>query len=158
VEHFARALPNLVWQPSDHDAEHVATLQERVRRANLANLLQPLRFDVTETTWPISEVAAIYNANMIHIAPWQVTVGLFSGSARLLQPGAALITYGPYSVDGQHISDSNRTFDESLKSRDASWGVRDTREVNAVAAEHGFALEERVLMPANNFTLIWRKG
>jgi hypothetical protein len=157
VEHFARALPNLIWQPSDHDPEHIATLQERVRRANLGNLLQPLRIDVTETTWPIEEVAAIYNANMIHISPWQVTLGLFAGASRLMSRGAVLVTYGPYSVDGEHISDSNRSFDESLKSRNPAWGVRDVTEVSAVAAEHGFALEERVLMPANNFTLIWRK-
>jgi hypothetical protein len=158
VEHFARALPNLIWQPSDYDLEHLTTLQERVRRANLANLLPPLKIDVTEQTWPISAVASIYNANMIHIAPWEVTVGLFAGASRLMSRGAVLVTYGPYSVDGQHISDSNRTFDESLKARNASWGVRDTREVGAVASEHGFTLEERVLMPANNFTLIWLKG
>jgi hypothetical protein len=157
VEHFARALPNLIWQPSDHDPEHIATLQERVRRANLGNLLQPLRIDVTETTWPMSDVTAIYNANMIHISPWQVTLGLFAGASRLMSHGAVLVTYGPYSVDGQHISDSNRTFDESLKSRNPAWGVRDVTEVSAVARDHGFTLEERVLMPANNFTLIWRK-
>jgi hypothetical protein len=157
VEHFARALPNLIWQPSDFDAEHLATLRERVRRARLANLLPPLRIDVTEADWPITQVTAIYNANMIHISPWSVTLGLFSGAGRLLSPGAVLVTYGPYSVDGQHISDSNRTFDESLKSRNASWGVRDIGEVSAVAGEYGFSLEQRVQMPANNFTLIWRK-
>lgn len=157
IEHFARAMPNLTWQPSDYDAEHVATLQERVRRSGLENLLPPLRLDVTEATWPIEEVAAIYNANMIHISPWEVTVGLFTGAARLLRSGAVLVSYGPYSIDGQHVSDSNRTFDESLKSRNPSWGVRDVGEVSAVATSHGFTLEERVLMPANNFTLIWRK-
>lgn len=157
VEHFARALPNLIWQPSDFDAEHIATLQERVRRATLANLLPPLRIDVTEGEWPITSAAAVYCANMIHIAPWEVTLGLFAGAARLLQPHAGLISYGPYSVDGQHISDSNRTFDESLKSRNPAWGVRDVTEISAVAAEHGFTLEERVLMPANNFTLVWRR-
>ncbi len=158
VEHFARALPSLIWQPSDFDAEHLVTLQERVRRAKLANLLPPLRIDVTEADWPITQVTAIYNANMIHISPWSVTLGLFSGAGRLLSSGAVLVTYGPYSVDGQHVSDSNRTFDESLKSRNASWGVRDIGEVSAVASEYGFSLEQRVQMPANNFTLIWRKN
>jgi hypothetical protein len=158
IEHFARALPNLIWQPSDYDAEHVATLQERVRRANLANLVPPLKIDVTETDWPITRAHAVFNANMIHIAPWAVTVGLFAGAARLLQAGAPLVSYGPYSIDGQHISDSNRDFDESLKSRNPEWGVRDTAELSKVANEHGFTLEERVQMPANNFTLIWRKG
>jgi len=157
IEHMARTLKKLTWQPSDYDAEHLATLQERVRRADLNNLLPPVALDVTLETWPITEASAIYNANMIHISPWQVTLGLFTGAARLLQPGAVLVTYGPYSVAGQHISESNASFDESLKVRDASWGVRDVNEVSAVASERGFALEERVLMPANNFSLIWRR-
>ncbi|HTM43538.1 MAG TPA: DUF938 domain-containing protein [Polyangiaceae bacterium] len=157
AEHFARSLPNLTWQVSDFDSEHLATLAERVRRAALPNLLPPVQLDVTQDPWPIARADAIYNANMIHISPWEVTLGLFQGAARLLQPGAPLITYGPYAVDGKHISDSNRTFDESLKARNATWGVRDVSEVRAVAAQNGFTLEERVLMPANNFTLIWRK-
>lgn len=86
-EHFARALPNLIWQPSDFDAGHLATLQEHVRRAKLANLPPPLRIDVTEADWPITRVMAIYYANMIHISPWSVTLGLFSGAGRLLPSG-----------------------------------------------------------------------
>ena len=158
AEHFARDWPRLIWQPSDYDPEHLATLRERAQRAQLSNLLQPLLLDVTIDPWPISEAAAIYNANMIHISPWRVTEGLFAGAARLLQSGAVLVSYGPYSIDGgQHISESNARFDESLKARDPSWGVRDVTEVSAVAKHCGFQLEERVLMPANNFSLIWRR-
>lgn len=157
VEHFARALPELTWQPSDYDAEHLATLKERVLRAELPNLRAPVALDATAVSWAVESADAIYNANMIHIAPWEVTLGLFAGAARLLSPGAPLVTYGPYSIDGEHISESNAQFDASLKQRNPEWGVRDTRQVSRVAESHGFSLEERVQMPANNFTLVWRR-
>jgi SAM-dependent methyltransferase len=157
AEHFARALPRLTWQVSDYDPEHCATLAERVRRAGLSNLLPPVVIDATSEQWPVTQAAAVYCANMIHISPWEVTLGLFAGAGRVLQPGGLLVTYGPYSVDGQHISESNARFDESLKEKNPEWGVRDVIQVAEVAQQHGFVLEERVQMPANNFTLIWRR-
>ncbi len=158
AEHFAREFPHLRWQPTDYDPEHVTTLQQRVQRAALDNLLQPLPLDVTHDDWPVQRADAIYNANMIHISPWEVSVGLFVGAAKLLAAGAPLITYGPYAFDGEHTSESNARFDESLKQRDPRWGVRDVTELQRVAEEQGFELEQQFAMPANNFTLLWRKA
>lgn len=156
AEHFARALPTLTFQTSDHDPEHLTTLARRAEMVGLPNLPPPLRIDVTEASWPIERADAIYNANMIHIAPWAVTLGLFAGAARVLPKGATLITYGPYSFDGQHTSESNARFDESLKERNPEWGVRDVSRLKEVARGSGFQLTEQVAMPANNFTLLWR--
>lgn len=158
IAHFASELPNLTWQPSDLTDEHLRNLVARREHAGLSNLLAPIRLDVTEQPWPLGSVAAIYNANMIHISPWSATLGLFQGAAAILSDGAPLITYGPYAFGGKHVSDSNIAFNESLRSRNPEWGVRDLTELESVAREHGFSLEERVQMPANNFTLIWRKG
>jgi len=157
IAYFADQLRGLVWQPSDFSDEHLRNLVARRAHAQLANLLAPMRLDVTELPWPVSQVDAIYSANMIHISPWAVTLGLFAGAQAVLASGAPLVTYGPYAVDGRHISESNLAFDESLRSRNPAWGVRDVAEVVQVAREHGFSLEERVAMPANNFTLIWRR-
>jgi hypothetical protein len=95
---------------------------------------------------------------MIHISPWEATLGLFRGASRLLAPGAPLVTYGPYSVGGRHTAESNAEFHASLRARDERWGVRDVNDVSAVAKAHGFVLEEQIAMPANNLTLIWRRG
>lgn len=157
IAHFAAALPNLIWQPSDMSDEHLRNLVARRDHVSLPNLLAPVRLDVTALPWPLGPIDAIYNANMIHISPWQTTLGLFQGARDLLSTGALLITYGPYAFDGRHVSDSNRAFDESLRSRNSAWGVRDVRDVARVAEENGFELEEQVQMPANNFTLVWRK-
>ncbi len=157
IAHFAAALPNLTFQPSDVTDEHLGNLAARRAHVGLANLREAIRLDASEFPWPVGPVDAVYNANMIHISPFAVTIGLFRGASAILREGAPLITYGPYLEGGQHISDSNRLFDESLRSRNPEWGVRDIKALIPIAQNHGFALEERVLMPANNFTLIWRK-
>ena len=37
------------------------------------------------------------------------------------------------------------------------WGVRDIGEVRALADRHGFDFVERVAMPANNLSLVFRR-
>jgi len=96
--------------------------------------------------------------NMIHISPIAASAGLFRGAGAILPSGAPLVTYGPYAIDGAHTAPSNAAFDQSLRARNPSWGVRDVAELETLAEPHGLTLEERVPMPANNFTLVWRKG
>ncbi len=157
IAHFAAALPRLTFQPSDCTEEHLGNLVARRLRSGLPNLLAPVLLDVTRERWPVLCADAIYNANMIHISPWQTTLGLFAGASHVLASGAPLILYGPFSVGGEHVSDSNAEFDASLRERDPRWGVRDVTEVSAVAGAQGFLLEEQVSMPANNLTLVFRR-
>ena len=49
-------------------------------------------------------------------------------------------------------------FDRSLKSRNPEWGLRDLEAVEAEAARHGLGLERVVEMPANNLTVMFRRG
>lgn len=95
--------------------------------------------------------------NMVHISPWEATLGLFAGAARLLVPGAPLILYGPYLEDGVETASSNLAFDRSLKVRNPEWGLRNAADVDEVAAEFGFERTRRVEMPANNLTLVYCK-
>jgi hypothetical protein len=41
--------------------------------------------------------------------------------------------------------------------RDPAWGVRDLEDVAALAARHGLELAERIEMPANNLSLLFRR-
>jgi hypothetical protein len=155
VVHFARALDTLTWQPTELDHGLRASLAARVSAAALANLRAPEPFDVLDEAPPAVEPAAIVCINMIHIAPWPATEALFRHAARLLPAGAPLILYGPYKIDGRHTAPSNEAFDASLRSRDSRWGVRDLGDVRAVGAAHGFAFQELVPMPANNFVVVF---
>ncbi len=155
LTYFAAALPHLHWQPTDLDPAHLASADAWTAHLGLSNVSPAVRLDVTTDAWPTGPFDVVYCANMIHIAPWEATLGLVRGAAAVLPVGGALITYGPYRLGGQHTSDSNVAFDVSLKARDPRWGVRDVAEVAAVAT--GFQLERQIPMPANNFTLVWRR-
>jgi SAM-dependent methyltransferase len=154
---FASAFPGLRWQPSEIDPALRRSIELRTADAGLANVAPPLDLDVTRLPWPVSSFDAVICINMIHISPWRATTALFEGAREALKPGGMLVTYGPYQIDGQHTAPSNEAFDASLRSRDADWGVRDVADVRAAAEREGFALEDRVAMPANNFVLVFRK-
>jgi SAM-dependent methyltransferase len=153
--HFARNLPSWTIQPSDIDAENLASIQAWASEANLPNLRFPIELDVCDVDWNVAALGAIFNANMIHIAPRHVTLGLIRGAARHLVPGGLLVMYGPFRVGGQHTALSNETFDDTLRQRDVRFGVRDLEAVVSVAEQHGLTLQERIEMPANNQVLVF---
>lgn len=153
AEHFARAFPNLTWQPTERDEDMLASVRERVGRAALPNLAPPLTFDVHDAGPHLEPVAAVVCINMIHIAPWSACAALLEHAERRLAPGAPLVLYGPFKREGEHTAPSNAAFDASLRSRNPEWGVRDLDEVAALARNHGFALGEVAAMPANNLTV-----
>lgn len=156
VVHFARTLPTHHWQPSDPDPEMRASIRAHVAAQTLGNVAEPLDLDVCETHSPSISADAVLCSNMIHIAPWAATEGLFAGASAILSPQGPLVTYGPYKRGGEHTAPSNAAFDASLRERNPAWGVRDVDHVVGVAALHGFALAELVEMPANNLTLVFR--
>lgn len=157
VVHFAARFPALQWQPSDGDPAQVASIGAYRAEAGLDNVREPLLLDAAAASWPVQRADAVFNANMIHIAPWQACLGLLAGAARVLEPGAALITYGPYRIDGAMV-ESNHRFDGMLKSMNPDYGVRELRDVERAAGDVGLALERSFEMPANNCILLWRRA
>lgn len=158
VAFFSAHLSGLRWQPSDASPDALRSIESWVAEEGRTNLLNPIELDVRWQRWPIARADAVLCINMIHISPWESTEALFDGARGLLADGAPLVTYGPYRLHGEHTAASNAAFDESLRSRDPRWGVRDIDELEALAERTGFSLEERVSMPANNSTLVWRRG
>jgi len=155
--HFAAALPHLVWQPSDADPRARASIAAWGAHTGLANLLAPLDLDVLREPWPIAAADAIVCINMIHISPWEATVALMQGAGARLPAGGVLVTYGPYRRGGAHTAPSNEAFDADLRARNPAWGVRDMEAVEKLAEAAGLICETRVAMPANNFSLVFRK-
>ncbi|MCJ2088403.1 class I SAM-dependent methyltransferase [Methylobacterium sp. E-005] len=156
--HVAAALPDLTWLPSDPEPQARRSVAAHTRRAGLTNILPPLALDVREEAWPVGRVEAVVCINMIHIAPWSATEGLLASAGRTLTEGGILFLYGPFREGGRHSADSNVAFDASLRARDPAWGVRDREAVTAEAARHGLIAVERVTMPANNLSLIFRSA
>jgi cyclopropane fatty-acyl-phospholipid synthase-like methyltransferase len=153
IIHFAARFPHLEWQPSDHDAAGITSIAAWCAEAGLPNIRPPLTIDASDSVWPITQVNAILCINMIHIAPWAATRGLFAAAANVMAKDAPLVLYGPFREADVPTAQSNEDFDQSLKSRNPDWGLRDREAVAAVAAQHGFTLCRRYPMPANNLAL-----
>jgi hypothetical protein len=156
--HFARAFPDLLWQPSDPDPTALRSIRAWSAEASLANLQPPVELDVRADRWPVDETAAILCINMVHISPWSATEGLVRGAGRLLASGAPLYLYGPYLQSDVPTAPSNLAFDASLRARDPEWGLRRLDTVVALAGRHGFSLDAVVTMPANNLSVVLRKA
>lgn len=155
--HFAATFPALCWQPSDPDPAGLVSIAAWSAEAGRANIAPPLALDASAGEWPIERADAILCINMVHISPWDATLGLFAGAARLLPIGAPLILYGPYVEPDVPTADSNIAFDASLRARDPAWGVRQIDDVKAAAAVAGLTFAERRTMPANNLMLLFRR-
>jgi len=164
AEHFARALPHLQWQASDHP-DHLPGITARLQAAGLPN---------TPAPWPLQAVLsptpglgplpaaplafdAVFSANTLHIMSWAHVQALFAGLPAVMAADALLCVYGPFNEQGTFSSESNRQFDGWLKARDPASGIRDADAVDALAAGVGLVLIEDAAMPANNRLRVWRR-
>jgi hypothetical protein len=152
-----RSGPELIFQPSDPDSEARASIDAWTRQAQLSNVRPAIALDAASAAWPIDNADAVLCINMIHISPWEATLGLMAGAARILPPEGMLYLYGPFRRDGRHTAPSNAAFDRNLRERDPAWGVRDLEKVVNVAEKHGFALPIVEEMPANNLSVIFQR-
>jgi hypothetical protein len=151
--HFAAAFPSLSWRPSDIDANAL----DRLRALSGGNLLDPLDLNVTQTTWPLQSADAIVSINMIHIAPWAACEGLFAGAARILPQDGVLYLYGPFILESRPTAPGNLAFDAELRGKNSAWGLRNLDAIDAVAEQNNLVRTDIIDMPANNYSLIFRK-
>ncbi len=163
---FARHTPGLTWWPSDLNQRHLKSIEAWRAHSGLPNIRCPLRIDLSDPDWcpqmkdgqGPKDVAAVFCANVIHIAPWNVAEGLFAGAGRYLRADGKLFLYGPFKREGKHTALSNAVFDTSLREGNPEWGVRDLADVEKLAQGAGLALVETAEMPANNLTLVFAKA
>ncbi len=153
---FAERFPELCWLPSDRDAGALESITAWRAEAGLPNLRAPAVLDASCADWSVDKADAVLSINMAHISPWQASLGLIAGAARLLPAGASLILYGPWRMDGIDTAPSNLAFDADLKQRNPEWGIRRVEAFAAAAGSKGFDFAEWRSMPANNLMLLFR--
>ncbi len=95
---------------------------------------------------------------MVDVSPWDAAVGLFAGAGRILASGAPLVLYGPFIEPDLETAPSNLAFDQSLKQRNSECGLRNTADLDRLAADHGLRRTARPAMPAHNPALVSRRG
>ena len=160
---FQKRFPEIIWQTSDPDLEHIKSISSWIKYEELTKKMpQPIVLDVEKIPWKVplklaNSLQGIVSINMIHVAQWSATIALLRESGKLLNKGQFLILYGPFKIDNEHTSQSNYYFDNSLKIQNDLWGIRNLEEINYQAKKYGFYKEKAISMPANNFSIIYRK-
>ncbi len=160
---FQKRFPNIIWQTSDPVLRNRKSIISWIEHEELNKEMPwPLELDVKNIPWKIPlklvhSLQGIVSINMIHVVQWNCTMALFKGAGKLLKKGQFMILYGPFKVGNKHISQSNHFFDNSLKKQNAFWGIRNLEEVTNEAKKNGFLQENIIKMPANNFSIIYRK-
>ena len=160
---FQKRFPEIIWQTSDPELLHRKSIKSWIKYEDLNKKMpQPLELNVENIPWKIPlklayTLQGIVSINMIHVAQWNCTKALFKGSGKLLKKGKFLILYGPFKIGNNHTSQSNYLFDNSLKKQNDLWGIRNLDNVIDEAKTNGFYKEDIIRMPANNFSIIFRK-
>ncbi len=155
--HFAAAMPWLTWQTADM-AESLPGIRLWLEEAALPNLPPPIELEANGP-WPRGPYDAVFSANTLHIMGWPEVRTLFAALDGVMAKDAVLAVYGPFNYGGKFTSDSNAAFDVWLKERySQASGIRDFEAVNTLAESIGLTLVADHAMPANNRTLVWRRG
>ena len=161
-------LPGWQWQPTEFNPTALPSIAEWAKALQAPRVLAPCVLDATDPVWPSDPLRdghafaqafdAAYCANMLHIAPWAACLGLMAGAARHLEPGGLLLIYGPFIEEGLPTAPGNLAFDNSLRSQNPAWGLRERTAVNDAAAQCGLRPSERIAMPANNLLLVFESA
>jgi hypothetical protein len=162
VNYFAPHFRNVSFQPSDRDDTVFDNIRRLRDEQGNPNVLDPRRLDLTDAaTWPQEEwhYDAIYCINIFQVAPITIADGMMRCASKLLTGEGFLSIYGPFKVDGAHTTETNKSFDEEVRSAGvAEWGLKDVADLRQAAAAHGMKLRDQIDMPANNFLLLFGRA
>ncbi len=159
---FQKKFPSIIWQTSDPELVHRKSINSWIKYERLfTKMPEPLDIDVEMRPWPINKklkslINGIVCINMIHISPWTCTKAFFEESKSYLDKNNFLMLYGPFLRSNMLTSESNMNFDQSLKFQNPLWGLRQLDEVNKLAIENGFKLDNVIEMPACNLSVVYR--
>lgn len=159
IAHFATALSEVRWRPSDPDPAMRRSIAAWIE--GMAAAAPALDLDVLEPGWADAvarPVDLVLSINMLHVAPAAAVTGLLDGAARLLAPGGRVALYGPFRFNGQFCGTGNERFDAMLRQQDPAWGLRDLNDIAAQGADFGLVLERVIDMPAANHVLLLRRS
>ena len=163
INHFASHFKKLRFQPSDFDETVFAAIKtKRAGQGNL-NVEDPININLLEPeTWPSPATRlydVIFAVNLLQVAPIAIACGIAQISSKLLKESGFLAIYGPFKLGGKYTTRSNEAFDrEILGAKIPDWGLKDVRDLERAANEHGIFIKRLLELPANNIMLVFRKA
>lgn len=153
---FASHLPHINWQTSDVVANHPG-IMAWIKSASVKNVLKPLTFDVNENILPAAEYDVVFTANTFHIMSWTEVVKCLEKASQALKNGGLLIVYGPFIFSDIETAPSNMAFDAQLKKQKCTMGLRTFADLQSVCKRNRLMFSKKIIMPANNFILAFKK-
>ena len=162
---FGKIFEKLTWWPTEVAQENITSIDAWRINERSTNLRPAVRLDASLDDWQLGEhgrpptkLDAIFTANVIHISTWTVCSGIVGGASRHLKSGGHLIFYGPFFRDDHPTAPSNLAFDQSLRSRDPEWGIRQLSAIVDLAVAQGLDKPSVIEMPANNLIVAFEKA
>ncbi|MEE4347361.1 MAG: DUF938 domain-containing protein [Paracoccaceae bacterium] len=156
---FAKAMPGLVWQPTDVDAARRSSVDAHAAVAGLDNLRPAIALDATAPGWGAAHAGQdlIVLVNLLHLISEAEARTLIAEVAQALAPGGVFVLYGPFLRDGETTSEGDRTFHASLRAQDPEIGYKDDWDVIEWIHANWLDLVQVVEMPANNMAFVARR-
>ena len=152
---FARALPDLIWHPSEVDPQRRTSIDAWAAGGNLPNLRPAMHLDATAPGWAKThgDHALIVLINLLHLITTPQAQTLIHEAAQALAPAGRFVIYGPFLRQGHATSDGDARFDASLRAQDPAIGYKDIADVKRWLGAGGLCTTVTD-MPANNLAFI----
>ncbi|MGV6852684.1 MAG: DUF938 domain-containing protein [bacterium] len=154
---LAPHFPKLTWYPTELD-EQIPGLLMWLEEYPYPTIQPPIRYQLGLDRWPDVQADIVYTANTLHIMRWEHVCLFIQHMGENLRKKARFIVYGPFNFDGQFTSESNRKFDQWLKSIESHRGIRDFEAIQTEMNKAKIQHLQTIAMPANNFILIFEKS
>ena len=154
--YFAATLDQLTWQTSDQVFNH-SGINAWIDFSGLDNVLPPLDIDVLMTIEVEGDYDAIFSSNTTHIMDMVAVRRMFALAGRTLPVVGIFCLYGPFNIEGAFTSESNQSFDRSLRAENPEMGIRDLEVLDDIANAINLERVRLYAMPANNMIAVWQK-
>lgn len=154
--YLAPHFPWLEWHPTDM-SDKLSGMRLWFNEAKIKNIQAPVRVEIGKDEFPKLKFDLIFTANTFHIMHWKECKTLMKMFGNRLREGSRVLIYGPFKYNGAFTSESNERFDQELKQRDPSSGIRSFEDVLNAMTKNGFELIADNEMPANNRMLVFNR-
>ncbi len=159
IVEFATALQEIHWQPTDIEAERLASIDAHVAEAGLANVAPAAHLNAAEAGWhgTYAPLDLIVLVNLLHLISEAEVRTVITEAALALGPQGVLVLYGPFKREGRLTSDGDVRFDDQLRTADPAIGYKDTLDMHRWLGDAGMTAVRTIEMPANNLAFVARK-
>ncbi len=155
VVRLAKATPDLIWHPSDIDAERLTSITAWTAQSSATNVRAPSAYNAVEQTWDGIPMDAVFLSNLTHLISDQAATNLLTHLSGALAAGGLLAIYGPFKRGADYASEGDERFDASIRAERPEAGYKDIGWVESQLASHGLKHQDTIAMPANNLMTIW---